>query len=71
LSIFPQVPGMSRAVVLDQLERFAQDVAPSLRSRAMTIETAPPSRAEFPEAALSAIEGHQAKSRQSAAPAAH
>jgi alkanesulfonate monooxygenase SsuD/methylene tetrahydromethanopterin reductase-like flavin-dependent oxidoreductase (luciferase family) len=67
LTIFPQLPGMDRAVVIDQLERFASDVAPVLRSRAAAIESAPPSRVELTGAKLSAIEGHQAVTRDSIA----
>jgi alkanesulfonate monooxygenase SsuD/methylene tetrahydromethanopterin reductase-like flavin-dependent oxidoreductase (luciferase family) len=67
LTIFPQLPGMTRAVVIDQLERFASDVAPVLRARAPAIESAPPSRIDLDGPALSAIEGHQAVTRESAA----
>jgi hypothetical protein len=67
LTIFPQLPGMTRAVVIDQLERFAADVAPVLRARAPAIESAPPSRIDLDGPALSAIEGHQAVTRESAA----
>ena len=65
LTIFPQLPGMDRAVVIDQLERFAGDVAPALRSRSADITTAPPARIELTGPNLSAIEGHQAKTRES------
>jgi alkanesulfonate monooxygenase SsuD/methylene tetrahydromethanopterin reductase-like flavin-dependent oxidoreductase (luciferase family) len=67
LTIFPQLPGMDRAVVIDQLERFARDVAPVLRARAAAIESAPPARVELTGPTLSAIEGHQAKTRESIA----
>jgi hypothetical protein len=58
---------MGRGVVIDQLERFARHVAPVLRERAAAIESAPPSRIELTEAGLSAIEGHQATTRESTA----
>jgi alkanesulfonate monooxygenase SsuD/methylene tetrahydromethanopterin reductase-like flavin-dependent oxidoreductase (luciferase family) len=64
LTIFPQLPGMDRAVVLDQLARFAADVAPALRECAPAIERAAPSRIEMADPALSAIEGHQAATRE-------
>ena len=67
LTIFPQLPGMDRAVVIDQLERFAHHVAPVLRARAETIESAAPSRVELTGTKLSAIEGHQAATRESIA----
>jgi alkanesulfonate monooxygenase SsuD/methylene tetrahydromethanopterin reductase-like flavin-dependent oxidoreductase (luciferase family) len=67
LTIFPQLPGMDRAVVLDQLERFTTDVAPALRERAPAIDRAGPSRIEVADPALSAIEGHQATTRDAAA----
>jgi alkanesulfonate monooxygenase SsuD/methylene tetrahydromethanopterin reductase-like flavin-dependent oxidoreductase (luciferase family) len=67
LTIFPQLPGMDRVEVLDQLERFAADVAPALRERAPAIEQAGPSRVEVADPALSAIEGHQATTRDSPA----
>jgi alkanesulfonate monooxygenase SsuD/methylene tetrahydromethanopterin reductase-like flavin-dependent oxidoreductase (luciferase family) len=66
LTIFPQLPGMGRATVVDQLERFARDVAPALRRRGPAIESAPPSRVALTEQGLSAIEGHQATTRASA-----
>ena len=65
LTIFPQLPGMDRAVVIDQLERFARHVAPVLRARAGAIESAAPSRVDLTDAGLSAIEGHQAMTRES------
>jgi alkanesulfonate monooxygenase SsuD/methylene tetrahydromethanopterin reductase-like flavin-dependent oxidoreductase (luciferase family) len=68
LTIFPQLPGMDRAVVIDQLERFASDVAPVLRTQAAAIESAAPSRVYLASAKLSAIEGHQAATRESIAP---
>lgn len=67
LTIFPQLPGMDRAVVIDQLERFADQVAPVLRSRSAAIESAPPARIDLTGPRLSAIEGHQAKTRESIA----
>jgi alkanesulfonate monooxygenase SsuD/methylene tetrahydromethanopterin reductase-like flavin-dependent oxidoreductase (luciferase family) len=67
LTIFPQLPGMDRALVIDQLERFAQHVGPVLRSRAAAIEGAVPSRVQLADATLSAIEGHQAATRESIA----
>jgi hypothetical protein len=51
--------------VIDQLERFARDVAPAVRARAGEIESAPPGRIELTGQPLSAIEGHQAKTRDS------
>jgi alkanesulfonate monooxygenase SsuD/methylene tetrahydromethanopterin reductase-like flavin-dependent oxidoreductase (luciferase family) len=68
LTIFPQLPGMGRAVVLDQLERFSREVAPILRARAGAIESAPPGRAALADEPRSAIVGHQAKTRASVAP---
>jgi len=65
LTIFPQVPGMDRAVVVDQLERFADHVAPVLRAQAPAIEAAKPGRIDLADAPTSAIEGHQAKTRES------
>ncbi|MFN8633789.1 MAG: LLM class flavin-dependent oxidoreductase [Chloroflexota bacterium] len=65
LTIFPQLPGMTRDVVIDQLERFARDVAPVLRAQGSAIESAPPSRVDLTGPALSAIEGHQAATRDS------
>jgi alkanesulfonate monooxygenase SsuD/methylene tetrahydromethanopterin reductase-like flavin-dependent oxidoreductase (luciferase family) len=65
LTIFPQVPGMGRAVVIDQLERFAAHVAPVLRAQAPAIETAAPGRLSLADAPMSSIEGHQAKTRES------
>jgi hypothetical protein len=65
LTIFPQLPGMDRTVVLDQLNRFARDVMPTLRSHAEPIECASPGRIELAGAVLSEIEGHQAKTRES------
>jgi alkanesulfonate monooxygenase SsuD/methylene tetrahydromethanopterin reductase-like flavin-dependent oxidoreductase (luciferase family) len=67
LTIFPQLPGMDRGVVVDQLERFAHDVAPVLRAQAAAIEGAAPSRVELAGRTLSAIEGHQAATRESPA----
>jgi gamma-glutamylcysteine synthetase len=67
LTIFPRLPGMTRAVVIDQLERFAREVAPVPRSREDAIESAPPGRIELTGAPLSAIEGHQAKTCESLA----
>ena len=67
LTIFPQLPGMDRSVVIDQLERFARDVAPALRAQTAAIESAPPARVELTGPQLSAIEGHQAKTRESIA----
>jgi alkanesulfonate monooxygenase SsuD/methylene tetrahydromethanopterin reductase-like flavin-dependent oxidoreductase (luciferase family) len=67
LTIFPQLPGMDRPVVLDQLERFARAVAPALRARAASIESAPPNRVELADQTISAIEGHQATTRESIA----
>jgi alkanesulfonate monooxygenase SsuD/methylene tetrahydromethanopterin reductase-like flavin-dependent oxidoreductase (luciferase family) len=70
LTIFPQLPGMTRAVVVDQLERFARDVTPALRSQAATVESASPGRIDVSGTPMSAIEGHQAKTRSSVSPAA-
>ena len=67
LTIFPQLPGMDRAVVLDQLDRFARHVAPVLRSQSGPIERATPSRIEPLRETLSAIEGHRATTRESVA----
>jgi alkanesulfonate monooxygenase SsuD/methylene tetrahydromethanopterin reductase-like flavin-dependent oxidoreductase (luciferase family) len=63
LTIFPHLPGMGRAQVVDQLERFSDRVAPFLRAAAPAIENAAPSRADLAGAAVSAIEGHQATIR--------
>ena len=67
LTIFPQLPGMDRAVVLDQLDRFARHVAPVLRSQSGPIERATPSRIEPLRETLSAIEGHRATTREAGA----
>jgi alkanesulfonate monooxygenase SsuD/methylene tetrahydromethanopterin reductase-like flavin-dependent oxidoreductase (luciferase family) len=60
LTIFPHLPGMDRGQVVDQLERFSQDVAPVLRAQASSIEAAQPGIVEPAGAALSAIQGHTA-----------
>jgi len=65
MTIFPQLPGMDRAVVIDQLERFAEHVSPVLRSQSAAIESALPSRVELTGGTLSDIEGHQAATRES------
>jgi alkanesulfonate monooxygenase SsuD/methylene tetrahydromethanopterin reductase-like flavin-dependent oxidoreductase (luciferase family) len=67
LTIFPQLPGMTRSVVVDQLERFAREVAPTLREQGPAVEAAPPARIELDGAPRSAIESHQAKTRESIA----
>ena len=67
LTIFPQLPGMHRAVVIDQLERFAGEVGPVLRAQAANVESAPPGRIELTGPALSSIAGHQATTRESLA----
>jgi hypothetical protein len=69
LTIFPHLPGMDRAAVIDQLERFIGAVVPVLRSRAPAIGSAGPGRVELAAARVSAIEGHQATTRDSRAPA--
>lgn len=70
LTIFPQLPGMDRPVVLDQLDRFAREVAPALRAAASAVEGAPPGRIERASVA-SAIKGHQAVTRETLAAKAH
>jgi alkanesulfonate monooxygenase SsuD/methylene tetrahydromethanopterin reductase-like flavin-dependent oxidoreductase (luciferase family) len=67
LTIFPHLPGMDRAVVVDQLDRLATRVLPSLRRAAVAIESAGPSRIDLSDAATSEIVGHQAKTRETVA----
>jgi alkanesulfonate monooxygenase SsuD/methylene tetrahydromethanopterin reductase-like flavin-dependent oxidoreductase (luciferase family) len=60
LTIFPHLPGMDRAQVIDQLERFSRDVAPVLRHHSPAIATAPPATIDPPGEGLSSIQGHTA-----------
>ncbi|MGE3271964.1 MAG: LLM class flavin-dependent oxidoreductase [Chloroflexota bacterium] len=64
LTIFPHLPGMDRAQVIDQLERFARDVTPVLQAQAGAIEAAGPGAVDLAGAAVSAIEGHQASDHE-------
>ena len=38
ITIFPHFPGMVRAEAIEQIERFARDVQPRLRSAAQVVE---------------------------------
>ena len=63
LTIYQHYPGMVREQVIDQMQRFAYDVAPILRAQAVAIESAPPSRIDTSKAATAAIVMAQANTR--------
>ena len=60
LTIFPHLPGMDRAQVIYQFERFSSAVAPVLRANAPAIELASAGMIAPAGPGLSAIQGHAA-----------
>lgn len=71
LTIFPHYPGLVREQVVDQIERFMAEVAPTLRQQAETIEQAPPGTIDPSGMATSEITMAQAKTRESIAAGIH
>ena len=71
LTIFPHFPGMVRAQVLDQLERFMAHVAPVLRRQAAPIMEAAPACIDPTGIATSEIKMAQAKTRETIAAGIH
>jgi alkanesulfonate monooxygenase SsuD/methylene tetrahydromethanopterin reductase-like flavin-dependent oxidoreductase (luciferase family) len=71
LTIFPHYPGLVREQVVDQLERFAAEVAPTLRKQAEAIEKAPPGQVDATGMANSEIKMAQAKTRETIAAGIH
>jgi hypothetical protein len=67
LTIFPHYPGLVREQVVDQLQRFMAEVAPTLRRQAERIEQAPPGRVDLAGAATSPITMAQARTRETIA----
>jgi alkanesulfonate monooxygenase SsuD/methylene tetrahydromethanopterin reductase-like flavin-dependent oxidoreductase (luciferase family) len=67
LVIFPHFPGMVRQQVVDQIERFMADVAPTLRQQAEAIESAEPGAIDTSQAAATPIVSAQAKTRETIA----
>ena len=67
LTIFPHYPGMVREQVIDQLQRYMRDVAPTLREQARAIESAPPGAIDTSGAASTPITMAQAKTRETIA----
>jgi alkanesulfonate monooxygenase SsuD/methylene tetrahydromethanopterin reductase-like flavin-dependent oxidoreductase (luciferase family) len=71
LTIFPHYPGMVREQVVDQIERFMAEVAPTLRKQAEAIEQAPPGMIDTTGMASSEIKMAQAKTRETIAAGIH
>ena len=67
MTIFPHYPGMVREQVVDQLQRFMSEVAPSLRAQGAKLEQAPPARVDTSGAATTPITMAQAKTRETIA----
>jgi alkanesulfonate monooxygenase SsuD/methylene tetrahydromethanopterin reductase-like flavin-dependent oxidoreductase (luciferase family) len=67
LTIFPHYPGLVREQVVDQLERFMAEVAPTLRQQGERLEQAGPSRVDLAGAATSPITMAQARTRETIA----
>ncbi|MCC7368139.1 MAG: hypothetical protein IT306_06945 [Chloroflexi bacterium] len=44
LTIFPDLPGMTKDQVTDRLDRFSREVSPTLQAQAPTVEQAAPGR---------------------------
>src|SRR6266516_7819602 len=64
LTIFPHYPGMVRAQVVDQMERFMVHVAPALRKQAQRVEAAGPAEIDLLGAATTPIQSAEAKTRE-------
>jgi alkanesulfonate monooxygenase SsuD/methylene tetrahydromethanopterin reductase-like flavin-dependent oxidoreductase (luciferase family) len=71
LTIFPHYPGMVREQVIDQIERFMAEIAPTLRKQAETIEAAPPGTIDTSGMATSEIKMAEAKTRETIAAGIH
>jgi alkanesulfonate monooxygenase SsuD/methylene tetrahydromethanopterin reductase-like flavin-dependent oxidoreductase (luciferase family) len=64
LTIFPHYPGMVREQVVEQLERFEGEIAPTLRAQGTRIEALPPGQIDVSSAASTPIVMAQAKTRE-------